>query len=94
MFTTKTLSFLRALARNNDRAWFQARRDDYEAHVRAPMAAIVERLSSDLGAVAPDLVIDPKASLFRPWRDTRFSEDKAPLKTHVAATFPTAGWVA
>lgn len=88
MFTKKTLSFLRALKRNNDRAWFHARRDDYETHVRGPMIAVVERLARDFPAFAPDLVADPKLSLFRPWRDTRFSDNKAPLKTNVAATFP------
>jgi uncharacterized protein (TIGR02453 family) len=38
--------------------------------------------------VAPELLIDSKLSLFRPWRDTRFSENKAPLKTNIAAGFP------
>jgi uncharacterized protein (DUF2461 family) len=36
-FTRKTLAFLRALKRNNDRDWFRARKDDYERHVRGPM---------------------------------------------------------
>lgn len=90
-FTPKTLAFLRALSRNNDRAWFHERRGEYEAHVRGPMLAIVERLAHDFGSFAPEMVADPKISLFRPWRDTRFSEDKAPLKTHVAAVFPHRG---
>jgi uncharacterized protein (TIGR02453 family) len=88
MFTSKTLAFLRALKRNNDRAWFHAHRADYEQHVRGPMIAIVDHLAHDFRSFAPDMVADPKVSLFRPWRDTRFSEDKAPLKTHVAAAFP------
>lgn len=87
-FTPKTLSFLRALSRNNDREWFHARRDQYEAHVRGPMLAVVARLADDFGSFAPEMLADPKVSLFRPWRDTRFSEDKRPLKTHVAAVFP------
>ncbi|MGQ0734973.1 MAG: DUF2461 domain-containing protein [Acidobacteriota bacterium] len=87
-FTPKTLSFLRALKRNNDRTWFHQRRDEYEAHVRGPMIAIVERLANDFRRVAPEMVADPKVSLFRPWRDTRFSENKAPLKTNIAAVFP------
>lgn len=87
-FTPKTLSFLRALKRNNDRAWFRAHRDAYDTHVRGPMIAIVEALAGDFRTFAPELVADPKVSLFRPWRDTRFSENKAPLKTHVAAVFP------
>lgn len=88
MFTAKTVSFLRALKRNNDREWFHQHRADYEAHVRAPMLAVIERLATDFAAFAPELVADAKTSMFRPWRDTRFSEDKSPLKTHAAAVFP------
>lgn len=87
-FTPKTLSFLRSLKRNNDRAWFHARRDQYEGHVRLPMIAVVDRLANDFLKVAPEFEADPKTSLFRPWRDTRFSDNKAPLKTNVAARFP------
>jgi uncharacterized protein (TIGR02453 family) len=87
-FTRKTLAFLRALKRNNDREWFKARTAEYEAHVRGPMVALLERLAHDLRAFAPELVADPKVSLYRIYRDTRFSEDKTPLKTHAAAHFP------
>lgn len=52
------------------------------------MIAIIERFASDLPSFAPDLVADPKVSLFRQFRDTRFSGDKTPLKTHIGATFP------
>ena len=88
MFTPKTLSFLRSLKRNNERAWFHARRDQYETHVRGPMVAVVERLAADFRTVAPELEAEVKTSLFRPWRDTRFGDNKAPLKTNVAARFP------
>lgn len=87
-FTAKTLSFLRALKRNNRREWFHERRADYDTHVHAPMVALVEQLGHDFARVAPDLVASPKVSMFRPWRDTRFSANKAPLKTNVAAVFP------
>lgn len=90
-FSRKTLSFLRSLKRNNDREWFRARKDDYERHVRAPMIAVVEQLASDFRAFAPELIAAPKQSLFRIYRDTRFSADKRPLKTHAAASFPTRG---
>jgi len=52
------------------------------------MLAIVEQLAVDMPTFAPELLADPKVSMFRPFRDTRFSEDKTPLKTNVAATFP------
>ena len=87
-FTQKTLAFLRQLARHNDREWFREHRDDYETHVRAPMIALVEQLATDLPTIAPDLVASPKLSMYRIYRDTRFSANKAPFKTHVAAIFP------
>src|SRR5262245_51167239 len=90
-FTPATLKFLRALKRNNRREWFNAHRDDYESHVRQPMAAIVEQLAVDFRAFAPEMVASPKLSMYRIYRDTRFSENKAPYKTHAAAVFPTRG---
>jgi uncharacterized protein (TIGR02453 family) len=90
-FTPATLKFLRALKRNNRREWFNAHKDDYEHHVRQPMTAIVERLADDLRGFAPEIVASPKLSMYRIYRDTRFSENKAPYKTHVAAVFPTRG---
>src|SRR2546423_3155246 len=90
-FTRDTLKFLRALKRNNRREWFTAHRDDYERCVRLPMVAVVERLANDFRAFAPELVASPRASMYRIYRDTRFSDDKTPYKTHVAAVFPTRG---
>lgn len=90
-FTPKTLAFLRALTRHNDRAWFKARRDQYELHVRAPMLAVIERLAHDFPTFAPELVASARVSLYRVYRDTRFSADKSPLKTHTAAVFPWRG---
>src|SRR5687767_11871337 len=88
-FTSKTLAFLRALKRNNNRDWFRARKQEYEAHVRQPMIELLAWIRRDLRTFAPELVADPKVSLYRIYRDTRFSEDKTPLKTHVAAHFPS-----
>ena len=90
-FTKDTLKFLRALKRNNDREWFRSRKDEYERHVRAPMIAVIEQLAKDFPRVAPELVASPKASLFRIYRDTRFSADKSPLKTNAAAVFNWKG---
>src|SRR5260370_8739067 len=55
------------------------------------MAAIVERLADDFRTFAPELVASPKISMYRIYRDTRFSENKAPYKTHVAAMFSWRG---
>lgn len=89
MFTRKTLSFLRALKRNNNREWFRAHKTEYEKHVRGPMIEVLARLSTDFGTFAPEVISDPKVSLFRIYRDTRFSSDKTPLKTAIAAHFPS-----
>jgi uncharacterized protein (TIGR02453 family) len=92
MFTPKTLAFLRALKRNNDRDWFRARKAEYERDVREPMIELLARLARDFAAFAPEVVSDPKVSLYRIYRDTRFSADKSPLKTHISAHFPTRGF--
>ena len=86
-FTADTLRFFRALKRRNERAWFEAHRDEYEAHIRAPMRALVEEMDVRLARFAPEIVGDPKHSIFRIHRDIRFSKDKSPYKTHVAAWF-------
>lgn len=83
-FTDKSLKFLRALARNNERTWFHAHKADYEAHVRAPFQRLLGDLQPDLHAVSAHFHADPKTvggSLFRIQRDTRFSGDKAPYKS-------------
>lgn len=91
-FTPKTLSFLRSLKRNNNSDWFRERKPQYEEHVRGPMVALLAQLAVDLRGFAPELISEPKVSLYRIYRDTRFSENKAPLKTHVAARFPARGF--
>jgi uncharacterized protein (TIGR02453 family) len=90
-FSVEALTFLRALKRHNDRNWFKARKERYERLLRAPMIALIERLADEFQCFAPELVVSPKVSLYRIYRDTRFSENKAPLKTHIAAVFPCRG---
>ncbi len=85
-FSARTLSFLVRLKRNNRREWFTARRGEYDEVVRAPMLAVLERLAIDMRAIAPELVVGPK-SMYRIYRDVRFSANKQPYKTHVAASF-------
>jgi uncharacterized protein (TIGR02453 family) len=87
-FTRRSLTFLRGLKKNNDRAWFAEHRDEYEREVRGPMVALVERMAGELPRFAPDLVASPRLSLYRIYRDTRFTDDKSPFKTQVGALFP------
>jgi uncharacterized protein (TIGR02453 family) len=89
-FTDKTFRFLRALARNNDRAWFQAHKADFLAHVRDPALKLIGDLQPALREVTEHFRADPKpvgGSLFRIQRDTRFANDKTPYKTHAGIRF-------
>ena len=89
-FPREGLRFLRSLKRNNRREWFNAHRDEYESHVRGPMVAILTKLADDMLVLAPEIVVS-QTSMYRIYRDVRFSDNKAPYKTHVAASFPTRG---
>lgn len=86
-FTLDLMRFYRQLARNNERGWFEANRPRYESAVRAPMRALVEEMDVRLARIAPEIVGDPRRSLFRIHRDVRFSRDKSPYKTHAACWF-------
>jgi len=92
MFPAQTLTFLRGLARNNDRDWFNPRKEIFETQVKAPMIALIEKVNAELMKFAPEHVTDPKKSFYRIYRDTRFSSDKTPYKTHIAAIFPLRGF--
>jgi uncharacterized protein (TIGR02453 family) len=83
-FPAKALTFLRALKRNNDGEWFRTHRADYVAFIQEPLHRLLEQLNEDMHDVAPELACTPRESTFRMYRDTRFSEDKTPLKTHIA----------
>ncbi|MBP7571076.1 MAG: DUF2461 domain-containing protein [Acidobacteria bacterium] len=91
LFKPRTLSFLRALKRNNDRAWFTEHKEEYLRDVHQPMLDFVAWVASELPAFAPELEASPRTSLFRIYRDTRFSADKTPFKTQVGAIFPQRG---
>ncbi|MFZ5480919.1 MAG: DUF2461 domain-containing protein [Myxococcota bacterium] len=86
-FRPETFAFLRELAAHNDRDWFGANKARYERYVKGVFAAFVVALAPRLAAVDPDARCDAK-SLFRIHRDTRFSADKSPYKTHAGAHFP------
>ncbi len=87
----EALTFLRNLARHNDRAWFQPRKEQFEAELRQPMLAIVRKITDAMMDFAPNHVRPAEKSLFRIYRDTRFSSDKRPYKTHVAAWWSHQG---
>jgi uncharacterized protein (TIGR02453 family) len=84
-FPKQTITFLRNLAKNNERAWFDAHRDDYERYLLEPARDFVEAAGGALLKVAPDVQAQPKVngSIFRINRDVRFSPDKRPYKDHL-----------
>ena len=86
-FGPGALGFLRRLARNNRREWFERNRAIYEREIRDPLRALVEETDVRLARLAPELVGDPRRSVFRIHRDVRFSADKSPYKTHAACQF-------
>ena len=86
-FTPDALKFLRGLARNNNKEWFEAHRDDYESEVREPMRDLIGEMSARFATFAPEMGGDPKRSMFRINRDIRFSKDKSPYKTHASCWF-------
>lgn len=87
-FQPEAAEFLAELAMNNERAWFQAHKADYEGLCKAPMEAFVDALAERFAARGLPLLADPRRSIFRIYRDTRFAKDKSPYKTHLGANFP------
>jgi len=86
-FRPAAFRFFRGLARNNAKPWFEANRAIYETEVRGPMRALIEEMDVELAAVAPEIVGDPRRSMFRINRDIRFSRDKSPYKTQAGCWF-------
>lgn len=86
-FSKDAVTFLRGLERNNRREWFQPRKHIYDEQVRTPLEELVNAINGELAEFAPRYVTPVKKAVFRIYRDTRFSKDKRPYKTHVAATF-------
>src|SRR5438093_6742358 len=89
-FSPEFFKVLKALARNNNREWFEKNKPPYERFVLAPSLRFIKDAGKELRAVSPYLVADPRpfgVSLFRIYRDMRFSKDKSPYKTNVAMEF-------
>lgn len=88
-FGPRTRKFLRDLGRHNDKAWFDAHRDDYEAQYLEPAKAFIEAVGPKIEKFAPKIVWEPRVngSIFRVNRDIRFSKDKTPYKDHIDLWF-------
>src|SRR5688572_4758258 len=89
-FTPATFRFLRELARHNERDWFNTNKARFVSDVQEPALQFIADFAPKLEKLSPHFVADPRpqgGSLFRIYRDTRFSKDKTPYKTHVAMRF-------
>ncbi len=86
-FPPDALKFLEGLQKHNDREWFAANKQTYESKVKAPLTDLVVALGEELDKFAPGLQTDPKKAIYRIYRDIRFSPNKKPYKTHMAASF-------
>jgi uncharacterized protein (TIGR02453 family) len=90
-FTADSMKFLRGLARNNDRDWFEARRPVYEQSLRTPMLALIEDINTAMQTFAPEHIRPPHKVMMRIYRDIRFSKNKQPYKTNLAAWWSRRG---
>ena len=90
-FTKDFLGFLNELAANNEREWFKANKKRFDESVKAPFEAFVGEMIDRLSADDKRIMLTPKDAIFRIYRDTRFSKDKTPYKTHMAAVISPGG---
>jgi len=93
-FNAAFFKFFEELARNNNREWFQRNKSRYESEVRDPMLAFIADLAPRLRAMSKYYVADPRptgGSMFRIYRNLRFSRDKTPYKTNAAAAIHHSG---
>jgi len=86
-FSNQAIQFLRDLAVHNQRDWFNPRKEFFRSDLQEPLAQLVLTTSDLLRKARIPLRADPKHSVFRLHRDTRFSPDKSPYKTHISAVF-------
>jgi uncharacterized protein (TIGR02453 family) len=91
VFLPEAIKFLRSLKRNNDRVWFDARKPIYERELKVPMLALIEEINHAFAGFAPEHVRPPQKVMMRIYRDIRFSANKMPYKTNVAAWWARAG---
>jgi uncharacterized protein (TIGR02453 family) len=88
-FPRECIDFFRELARNNTTTWFDEHKSEYEKYVIKPARLFITDMGDRLHAIVPDINADPRVnrSIFRIYRDTRFSGDKTPYKTHLGIWF-------
>ena len=89
-FSPAAIRFLKGLRKNNDRTWFNDRKPTYEAELQLPWLAVIDEVNEALADFAPECVKPARKAMFRIYRDTRFSNNKLPYKTHIGAWWSPA----
>ena len=90
-FSEQAFDFLEELEHRNNREWFQENKPVYETELKAPMLEVIAAINTRLTEFAPDYLRPPPKAMLRIYRDVRFSNDKTPYKTHLAASWPRQG---
>lgn len=91
MLSSDALQFLYDLSQNNNREWFTENKKRFENTAKKPFEAFVAALIDRMKQFEPAFQTTPQDSIFRIYRDTRFSSDKTPYKTHLSAVFTSQG---
>jgi uncharacterized protein (TIGR02453 family) len=91
-FSERAFDSLEELEHRNNREWFLEHKAGYETELKAPMLAVIEAVNERLADIAPEYVRPPNKAMLRIYRDVRFSNDKTPYKTHLAASWPKQGF--
>lgn len=88
--SARSFRFLKELAANNNRAWFEENKQRYLDELRDPLLAFIEAFEPRLEKISAQFIADARpngGSLFRVYRDTRFARDKSPYKTYAGMSF-------
>src|SRR5215469_6490028 len=89
-FPKDFFAFFKELKKNNERPWFEANKQRFKDSVQAPMSAFITAMAPRLSKISKNFIADPRpngGSMFRIYRDVRFSKDKRPYKEHAACHF-------
>ncbi|MBT4936927.1 DUF2461 domain-containing protein [Candidatus Peregrinibacteria bacterium] len=79
--------FFKELKLNNNREWFEKNKEDYIQHVKEPSQVFLQSIGERLFSIRPYINVDPRRSIFRIYRDIRFSKDKTPYKSWLSMFF-------
>lgn len=91
-FSNETFKFLEGLAQNNNKAWFDEHKKDYEKFLKTPLYDLSADVGVYMATVDPEFEITPSKAVTRVNRDVRFSHDKSPYKTNLWASWTNKTW--